>query len=84
MVSRKKCPSCKRDTWSEKNQQCSACGKGWEKVTPTVTASNRVTQYVTPEVGTLDVCSRCGCPGHEKAKSGAERQKAYRERKRNE
>jgi len=31
MSTRKKCPKCRCDTWSEKFQQCSACGAGWEK-----------------------------------------------------
>ena len=29
MAKRAKCPKCGCDAWSEKNQQCSACGSGW-------------------------------------------------------
>ncbi len=106
------------------------CGYGMDdvtEVTPTVTASNRVTALVTPPEGevTLTVtakedfeplvdeeyfsttakvtkpvtnsvtvtkgvtepCAECGCPTygqHEKAKTGAERQREWRERKKNE
>ena len=43
-------------------------------VTPSVTNGEDVTAVVTP-------CEYCGCPGHPKAKSNVERQRAYRERK---
>ena len=81
------CPSCKRKgTYSPKFEQCSACGLGYElpqavtervTVTPSVTNGEDVTAVVTADTP----CEYCGCSGHKKPKSTAERQRAYRERK---
>ena len=81
-----KCPECKRvGTYSPKFGQCSACGLGRnEDVTKVHDITSAVTESVTEVVAVTptvtEPCSRCGCAGHV-AKSGAERQKAWRARK---
>ena len=93
-MSQVSCPSCKRKgTYSEKHKQCAACGLGYEatlgelpKVEKPVTERVTVTANVTKRedvtgIVTADApCEHCGCPGHKKPKSTAERQRAYRER----
>ena len=90
------CPSCKRKgTYSPKFEQCQACGLGYEatlgelpKVEKPVThkevtgkmmaasSSGDETRHVTSNGGRHCRTCTCGPP-----KTGAERQKEYRERK---
>ena len=82
------CPKCKREnTYNTKFGQCSACGLGYSDgahVTEPVTvkkvvevAKEKVTNYVTQSNGGRH-CPTCTCGP---PKTGAERQKEYRKRK---
>ncbi len=81
------CPDCGQDTWDVQRRVCSACGYDVPaarladtllKVTPDVTPITKFVTEVTPSV--TEPCPTCGCTGHV-AKSGAERQKAWRARR---
>ena len=59
------CPSCKRKgTYSEKFEQCSACGLGYEvtPVTPKVVSEPKVVTETgsTPKVVVGEPCPTCG------------------------
>ena len=84
-----KCPKCKRKgTYNAKYGQCSACGLGREPVTPAVTEKFipeiefNVAAIVPADALKEAPCRVCGCPGHNKPMTGAERQKAWRARQR--
>ena len=71
------CPSCKRKgTYSEKHKQCQACGLGYEVTQAVTEPESDETRHVTSDGGRHCRTCTCGPP-----KTGAERQKEYRERK---
>ncbi len=89
---RKKCPECKRDTWSEKFKACSSCGF---TVTPDtlspkqVTPVTQQTDTVTHVMPSTHVAFRVPLPGEkcllcseEKPSLAALKQRAWREKRR--
>ena len=88
-MSKPRCPSCKRDsTYNAKYDQCSGCGRGYEKVVLTTTgtpdeafkAIDTILENAKPKLASGEPCPTCGKPV---GKTAAQLQKEYRERKAN-